>query len=443
MNPRDDLREIYMAAIESVNPSTALKNYLRREDDRLILSGGEGESVFQLTDYNRILVVGAGKATAPMASALEDILGDRISRGAIVVKYGHTHPLRIIELMEGAHPVPDEAGARGTVKLTEILEEAGEDDLVISLISGGGSALMPSPPDPVTLEDKMTTTDLLLKSGAGIHEMNAVRKHLSRTKGGNCARLAYPATVINCMISDVVGDAMDVIASGPFVPDTSTFKDVEKIIRNYGLREKVPDGVIKRIEEGIQGKHHENPRSGDPVFEKVYNRIIASNIIACRAAANRADELGYTPCILSSMIQGDTAAAARFHSEIALEVKTNGHPVTPPGCLISGGETTVVVKGNGKGGRNTEFALHAARYLKGEKGILAASVGTDGNDGPTDAAGALADETTLFKAKEKGLDPEKFAVSNDSYTFFSSLDDLIMTGPTNTNVMDIRIFIML
>ncbi len=442
MNPRDDIKEIYTAAIDSVNPSTALKNYLRRKDNLLILAGEKKETIFNLKNYNRILVVGAGKATAPMASALEEILGDRINMGGVVVKYGHTHPLNIIELMEGAHPVPDEAGAQGTARLIEILEDAKENDLVISLISGGGSALMPSPPDPITLEDKMTTTDLLLKSGAGIHEMNAVRKHLSRTKGGNCARLACPATVINCMISDVVGDAMDVIASGPFVPDTSSFKDVDEIIQDFGLQESIPEQVKKRIKEGIDGKHPENPRSGDTVFEKVHNRIIASNIIACRAAAKKANELGYSSCILSSLIQGDTAAAARFHAEIAMDSRGNGHPVAPPGCIISGGETTVVVNGNGKGGRNTEFALHAALHLKGVNGIFAASIGTDGNDGPTDAAGALADETTLERAKEKGLDPKKYAADNDSYTFFSALDDLIMTGPTNTNVMDIRIFIM-
>jgi len=443
MSPREDLTAIYTSAIEAVDPFRAVANSLIRKGEELLLK--QGEKILascDLGDFERVLVVGAGKATAPMARAVEEILGDRIDRGVVSVKYGYTTELEIIKIHEGAHPVPDAAGNHAAAEIVEILESAGEKDLVISLISGGGSALLPLPPASISLEEKQETTDLLLKSGAAIHEINAVRKHLSRVKGGNLARAAWPARVLNLMISDVVGDAMDVIASGPFVPDSSSFREAAGILERYHISEKVSGSVMSHLRTGAEGKIEENPSKGNRYFEKVTNAVIASNIIALRAAAETADSLGYNSCILSSLIEGDTAETAFWHSRIGEEVFASGNPVPPPACIISGGETTVIVTGNGLGGRNMEFALQGAVHIRGKDDILMASVGTDGSDGPTDAAGAVTDGSTIARAEDLGLSIEEYTRNNDSYNFFKQLGDLIITGPTNTNVMDIRIVLV-
>jgi len=443
MSPRDDLTTIYSAAIRAVDPFEAVTNSLSLKGDVLTLRQGEEILAEEnLSIYERVLVVGAGKATAPMALAVEDILEDRISRGAVSVKYGYIAELKKIAIHEAAHPVPDAAGAEAAGEIVHILEDAGEKDLVISLISGGGSALLPLPPSSISLEEKQKTTDLLLKSGASIHEINAVRKHLSQVKGGNLARAAHPARVLNLMISDVVGDAMDVIASGPFVADSSTFIEAAGILEKYHLTKDVPSSVTAYIQRGVEKEVEENPSEGSVEFDRVTNAIIASNIIALEAAADAAEELGYNTCILSSLIEGDTAEAAFWHSRIADEVRATGNPVEAPGCIISGGETTVIVTGNGLGGRNMEFALQAAPYIRGKEGILMASIGTDGSDGPTDAAGAVADGTTVSRGEDLGVFIDDYIRSNDSYHYFQQLDDLIITGPTNTNVMDVRIVIV-
>jgi glycerate 2-kinase len=440
---REDLREIYTAAISSVNPEMAIKNHVKLDRGKLILfSGGTQFKAFQLEGYKSIFVVGSGKATAPMASAIEEILGDRISRGLITVKYGYLEDLSSIEIVEASHPIPDMNGVTGAQRIMDIIHEAGEDDLVISLISGGGSALMPLPPDTISLEEKGKTTDLLLKSGATIHELNSVRKHLSLVKGGNLARAAYPATVINLMISDVVGDDMDVIASGPFVPDKSTFNSAMEILKRYDLINKIPETVLKHIKDGIDGKIEETPKQESRIFNKVTNLIIASNIIALQAAQEEAEKRGYNSIILSSLFEGETRDVAYFHAAIAKEVLASSNPVERPACIISGGETTVTVRGEGLGGRNMEFAMHAAVFIDGYDHVIMASIGTDGTDGPTDAAGAVADGTTIRNAGEKGLNITEYIRNNDSYHFFKEIDDLIITGPTNTNVMDIRIIMV-
>lgn len=361
MSPRDDLKKIYTAAIDAVDPYHAVVNSLTREGDRLILKqGGSILADCDLNSFERVIVVGAGKATAPMARAAEEILKERLSRGCITVKYGYTDDLAEIEIREGAHPIPDESGQKAALEIIKILEGAGEKDLVISLISGGGSALLPLPPEPITLEEKQKTTDLLLKSGASIHEINCVRKHLSRIKGGNLARAAYPARVLNLMISDVVGDVMNVIASGPFVADSSTFGEAMEILNRHGIAEAVPAAVLQHLQSGIEGRIKENPMKGNKVFEKVTNAVVASNIIALKAAAKEAKKIGYNTCILSSLIEGDTEETAFWHSRIAEEVLASGNPVTPPACIISGGETTVIVTGSGLGGGtwNLPFRLY-------------------------------------------------------------------------------------
>ncbi len=438
IDPRKDLHEILRAALDAVDPAGAVRRCLRVKSDRIFLEQDGGEREFAPGPGGRIFAVGCGKASAPMAAAVEEMLGDRISGGCIVVKYGHGTPLERVELVEAAHPVPDEAGMRGAARLREILESAGENDLVISLVSGGGSALAPLPAGGISLEDKRAATDLLLACGASIHEINTVRKHLSMVKGGGLARAAFPATVINLMVSDVVGDDMDVIASGPFVPDRSTFAGAASVLEKYSLADRVPAPVRERFAGGARGEIGETPKPGDPAFDRVFNRIVASNYTALAAARDAADRLGYRAVILSSMITGDTGEAAAMHAAVAREIAASGNPVAPPACVLSGGETTVVVRGGGLGGRNMEFALHAARALDGVRGAFAAGVGSDGTDGPTDAAGAIADWRTAARARERGLDIEDYASRNDSYRFFEALGDLVKTGPTRTNVMDIR-----
>ena len=437
---RDDIKAIYTHAIAAVDPYSAVCQFFKRKGNKIIIKG-DSNLVIDCDTIDAIYVVGAGKATARMAKAVEDIIGERIVEGIVVVKYGYREDLQYIQQLEAGHPVPDDNGLKASQKIIDVLGKAGERDLIISCISGGGSALLPYPVEPITLAQKQDLTQKLLKSGASIKELNMVRKHVSRTKGGNLALAAYPATVINIMISDVVGDDMDIIASGPFVCDTSTYADALAILEKYKLTGTIAHAIIEHIEKGAHGEIPETPKD-ENIFKNVHNIIVASNSIACLAAYKKASELGYTPLFLSSMIEGDTGEAACFHGAIAHEIIKTGNPVQKPACIISGGETTVVVKGSGLGGRNMEFAMVMATLIENTS-IVAASVGTDGTDGPTDAAGAIADGYTLSKAERMGLDINDYMNNNDSYHFFERLGDLIKTGPTNTNVMDIRIILVI
>ena len=326
--------------------------------------------------------------------------------------------------------------------MLRLLHDLDEESLVICLFSGGGSALMPAPGQEVTLEEKQRTTQLLLECGASIDEINAVRKHLSTVKGGLLARRAQPATVISLLMSDVIGDRLDTIASGPIYPDPTRFEDCLEIAARFGLRTRLPAAVSAHLEAGARGDKAETPAAGDPCFSRTLNHIVGNNALALSAAAKRARELGYEPLVLSSRIAGETVEAARFHVAIAEEVALSGQPVAPPACLISGGETTVVVTGPGKGGRNQEFALAGAVHLADSDRITLLSGGTDGTDGPTDAAGAVCDGATLERARALGLDAAGHLAANDSYSFFSALDDLVVTGPTGTNVMDLRLLLV-
>lgn len=432
---RKDAESVFQAGLEAVNPIQEVKKHVTLQDNKLIV----GEQTYDLADYDGVYVIGTGKASAAMAQAVEQLLGERLKEGVVNVKYGHTFPVSRIKVNEAGHPVPDEAGFHGTQDIIQLLEKTGDNDLVLCLISGGGSALLPYPAEGLTLEDKQKVTQCLLEVGACIHEINALRKHISQVKGGRLAKIASPSTLVSLILSDVIGDDLDTIASGPTVPDESIFADCLKIIEKYDMRGKIPSSVVELLEKGARGEVEETPKSGDPAFQKTQNLIISSNIHAIQAAKRKADELGYNSLILSTFVEGETKETARVHAAVAKEILKTGNPVPRPACVISGGETTVTIRGKGLGGRNQEFVLAAAIDIDGLENVIVLSVGTDGTDGPTDAAGAVADGSTVSRAGEMGMDAEHFLRENDSYHFFKPLEDLIITGPTHTNVMDLRL----
>ncbi len=433
---RQKARAIIDASLDAVNPALAVERAVKINGSTLLVAGRS----FDLNGFKRIICVGAGKAGQPMTAALEGLLGGRLAAGKVVVKDGHGGPTSVVEIMEASHPVPDERGVAAGKAIAELLTaNAGPDTLVFCLLSGGGSALMPSPAEGVSLADKQQVTKLLLASGADIGEINAIRKHLSQLKGGNLARLAGESTLITLIISDVVGDHLDVIASGPTVPDTSTWPDCKRIMNRYGIWDKAPEGVRKRVQAGLDGRIPDTPKPGEDVLDRAVNLIIASNRQAVDAAASAAEAQGLTPMVLSTTIEGETKDIARMHVAIAREVLASGQPLASPCCLLSGGETTVQLGGaDGLGGRNQEFALAAALDLAGLDGVLALSLGTDGTDGPTDAAGAWADGQTVKRAVAAGMSTLDFMARHDAYHYFQALDDLLITGPTRTNVMDVR-----
>jgi len=377
-----------------------------------------------------------------MAAAAEEILGDRIEAGAINTKYGHALDLNRIETFSAGHPVPDEAGVAGTQRQLELVQDLDPNALVICLFSGGGSALLPAPAPGLTLAEKQDTTRLLLACGATIDEINALRKHLSAVKGGLLARAAAPARVLGLMLSDVIGDPLDTIASGPTHPDSTTFSDCLELVDRYNLRRELPGQVRQRLEDGSQGQIPETPKLSDPCFAQTENLVIGNSTMAIAAATERARTLGYEVLVLTSRLQGEAREAAAALASIAQEVATANRPIARPACIIAGGETTVTLRGDGKGGRNQELALAAALHLDGWSTITLLSGGTDGTDGPTDAAGALVDGKTLTRARAQDLEARTFLDRNDSYSFFKTLNDLVVTGPTGTNVMDLQIILI-
>ncbi len=428
---------IFLKALDSVRPLTVVKGYL-----------GKVRSYYSMKGFNGILVIGFGKAACQMAEAVEAEFKEELKPGGLVVtKYGHTgsqkSALTKIKVYEAGHPIPDENGIRATENIIKVLKEADGKTLVVCLVSGGGSALFVSPCDGITLKEKQMVTDLLLKAGADITELNSVRKHLSRVKGGRLAEIACPSEMISLMISDVIGDSLDVIASGPTAPDSSTYRDALDVLDKYGLAEKTPVPVMELLKRGAQGSIPDTPKKGDPLFQNVQNIIIGSNRIATEAAKREAASLGCKTEVLSTEIKGEARDVGAWLAEKAKDVRL--HPLRGPerlNCLISGGETTVQVKGKGKGGRNTELALSFAMAIEGAEGITLLSAGTDGNDGPTDAAGAIVDGQTIAKAKDLGMDPQDYLDNNDSYNFFRKIDALLITGPTGTNVMDLQIIVI-
>jgi glycerate 2-kinase len=392
--------------------------------------------------HGRVLVVGAGKASGAMAAAVEETWGARIVDGVVAVKDGYLAPTRRIRLVEAGHPVPDERGAAAARGILALAESATGEDLVLVLVSGGGSALTPAPGAPITLADKQAMTRLLLAAGATINQLNAVRKHCSLLKGGQLARAAAPAPVEALLLSDVIGDPLDVIASGPTTPDVSTFAEALAILDCFGLREQAPRTIVERLERGARGELPETPKPGDPIFERVRNTVIGNNALVVEAAAARARALGLNAHVLTRALEGEAQEAARRFIEMAREIKAGRGPIAAPGCLIAGGETTVTVRGNGKGGRCQEFALAAALAIDGLEDIVVLAAGTDGTDGPTDAAGAIADGQSDARARAQGLDPAARLADNDSYPLFASLGDLVVTGPTNTNLLDLYLLVV-
>jgi len=439
MNLRDDAITIFRAALTAADPRGAIHRTMHCEGNRLRIQ----EREYDLAHVRRVFVIGFGKAGATMAQAVEETLGvPRIERGVVIVKYGHSAPLAKIELCEAGHPLLDENSLRGTQKILALLNQATPDDLIVCLISGGGSALLELPAAGISLNDYRAATDVLLRAGATINELNTVRKHLSQVKGGQLARRANGAQIISLILSDVIGSPLDTIASGPTAPDATTFADALAIIERYNLRAQMPASIVQHLERGAQNKIADTPKADDEIFARVQNVIIADNAIACNAAVNQARALGYHTLLLSTFIQGEAREVAKVFAAIAKEIAATDRPIARPACVIAGGETTVTVRGNGKGGRNQELVLAAAIEIAGMHKVLVLSGGTDGTDGPTDAAGAIADGTTLPRANERGMEARIFLSSNDAYHFFAPLGDLLITGPTGTNVNDVMVMLV-
>jgi hydroxypyruvate reductase len=379
----------------------------------------------------RTIVIGAGKAAAAMAAAVERNWPGPLS-GLVVTRYGHGAPTQRIEVVEAAHPVPDAAGRAAAGRILEMVSGLTADDLVICLISGGGSSLLAMPAPGITLEDKQAVAKALLKSGADIAEMNCVRKHLSAIKGGQLAVAAYPARIVTLMVSDVPNDDPSVIASGPTLPDPTSFADARAVLSRYGIE---PPASVREHLERAQG---ETPKAGDPRLAGTVSTMIAKPQDALDAAAEVARSHGYTPIILGDSIEGEAREVAKVHAGIARQIALRGQPTPAPAVILSGGETTVTVRGKGRGGRNVEFLLGLAVALDGLPGVSAIACDTDGIDGTEDNAGAILRPDTLRRAAEQGLNARAFLENNDGYTFFGSLSDLVITGPTRTNVNDLR-----
>jgi glycerate 2-kinase len=425
-------------ALSAVDPKQIIRSKLSLKNSRLHTDGLS----FDLKEFKNIYVIGGGKASGPMAEALEQILDKRITSGIVNVPHGSNSTTNIVKLHGANHPIPDEAGVKGTRRMLEIAKQAEDDDLVICLISGGGSSLMPLPRGAVSLIDKKRMTDRLLKCGATINEINTVRKHISDFKGGWLAKKAYPATVLNLILSDVVGDPLDFIASGPTVPDSTTFSDAVEVLKKHNLWTEAPTSIKRVLSDGQKGLIPENPKAHDIAFKKVHNVVVGNNRFSSLAACEYLKSKGLNTLLLTATLEGEARQVGAMLASVAQEVIASGNPVPRPAGIVAGGETTVTVTGKGLGGRNQEITLAAALRLDGRNQVVVASLSTDGIDGPTDAAGAIADGRTLSRALKMGLAPQKYLAENDSYHFFSKLDDLVFTGPTGTNVNDVSLIIV-
>jgi hydroxypyruvate reductase len=433
---RDAITAVQRSALAAVDPGQAIRHHLSCQNDQLKIA----DHCYELNRFGRVWIAGGGKAAVPMVAALVDILGDRLTGGVVVTKYGHSSnggPHASITLYEAGHPLPDQAGVTGAQHLAQIVNGADPEDLIICPISGGGSALLTLPAPGIELADLQALTDQLLRSGANINELNTVRKHLSQLKGGGLARMAAPVTVISLILSDVVGDPLDVIASGPTVPDPTTYADARAVLERYQLASTAPAPILSRLQRGLDGQLAETPKPDDPIFDRVQNVIVGSNRLAAEAALAQARDLGFNALLLSTFVEGEACEVARFAAALAKEIRRHGRPLAPPACIVWGGETTVTVRGDGIGGRNQELALAAALALDGWPDLALVALATDGTDGPTDAAGACVSGETADRARQRGLEPSAYLARNDSYHFFQQMGDLIITGPTQTNVNDL------
>jgi hydroxypyruvate reductase len=428
---------IFLHAVASVKPQPLIHRHVQVQGKQLVLTG----QVIDLSKVQRIYVVGAGKASAAMAAALEEKLPDAITDGVVITKAGHALPLEKIRVVEAGHPVPDQHGLDGTQCLLNLLEQTEAGDLVIVLLSGGGSALLIDLPDACTLSELQQFFTILLQCGADIREMNTIRKHLSCIKGGQLVKAARPASVYTLVLSDVIGDALDVIASGPTVPDPTTYPDAWQIIEKYRLSAVLPAAIRSHLQAGLRSERPETPKPGDPIFEQAFTQIIGSNAIALQAAATKAEALGFTTQILTSQLNGEAREVAGQLIQYAQQAAKDD-TLPKPCCLLWGGETTVTVRGDGKGGRNQELALAAALALEHIPNIVLLSAGTDGTDGPTDSAGAVVDRNTVSQARQLGLHARHFLDHHNAYPFFQAVGGHIHTGPTLTNVMDILVVLI-
>ncbi len=429
----EDLLACYRAALEAVDPAEAVRRVLRRQGTTLEAAGQR----YALAGKG-IRILAFGKGAGPMVLAAKEIFEGLPVDGVAIVPDGGAVPTRFVEVREAAHPIPDRRGVEGANRVAALAREATEDDLILCLISGGGSALLADPAPPVSLEEIQRLTQRLLRCGVPIQDLNAVRKHLAFLKGGQLARLAAPAPVLSLILSDVVGDDLGTIASGPTAPDPTTFADAVAVLEACGLWEKATPAVRARLEAGLDGAIPDTPKPGDPLFERVQNVLIGSARVAAEAAAQEARRRGYTPLILTTTLTGEAREVARACAAVVREVVRHGRPVPPPALLIWAGETTVTVRGSGKGGRNQELALAAALELEGlGERVALASLGTDGIDGPTDAAGGIVDGTTAERARRAGVDLRAALAANDSYTALGALGARVHVGPTGTNVGDL------
>jgi len=435
---REVARDVFKEALRAADPVEAVLRHFRLKEGVLHVGGVD----YFLNQFERIYVVGAGKASARMALALEQVLGERVTAGLVITKTGYGERLRRLEVREAGHPLPDEAGLRATDELIETAKRAGEHDLVLCLISGGGSALLVSPAGNITLAELNRATQVLLASGLPIAEVNTVRKHLSRVKGGRLAEWVYPASLATLILSDVIGDRLDVVASGPTVPDPTSFDDALAVLTRHNLLGQMPASIQELLEKGVKGEWKDTPGPDSEIFQRVQNIVVGSNTMSLEAAEYTARKKGMNPLILSTTVAGEAREIAQFYLALAREVRRKGRPVAAPACLIAGGEPTVTLRGRGKGGRSQELALAVALGLEEIPGTVFLAAGTDGADGPTDAAGAIAATDTLARSRERGLDPQGHLLNNDAYPLFQALNDLIITGPTGTNVMDVHLLLV-
>lgn len=452
---REEIFTILDSALTAVDPCRSVLNALKCEEQQLSVGQAENQQLYDLEKYDRIFVIGAGKAATPMVQAIETLLGDRIDRGLVVTKTDHGGPTQLVEVIEASHPVPDEFGVEAGNQILALAESATENDLIITLISGGGSALLVAPAVGLMLDDIQQMTDALLACGATINEINTLRKHCSAVKGGQLARAAAPADLITLVLSDVVGNPLDVIASGPTVPDSTTWRDAWDLVEKYDLVDKLPMAILGRIQAGLHGKVADTPAAGDPVFARCHTVIVGDNRIAAVAARAQAEMQGFNTLLLTTFLEGEAQEVAHFVVSLAKEIIETGQPLARPACLILGGETTVKLSEDpGLGGRNQQLALAAAlaleklnkeeqekldedelRHATGQ--VIVVSLATDGTDGPTDSAGGIVDTMTVQRGRERGLIAEHHLMMHDAYPFLDATNDLLVTGPTQTNVNDL------
>jgi hydroxypyruvate reductase len=429
---------LFKAGLRAVDPYGAMLRSISIEKGSLVA----GPYRYPFSRYRRIVAIGAGKASARMAQSLEHVLGESLESGLVVVKYGHGVPTKTVQIVEAGHPVPDQQGLAAARRLLDVAKALTEEDLLIVLLSGGASSLLPAPVNGLTLQDKQHATQLLLRSGATIQEMNTVRKHLSSLKGGQLAA-ATRAQVLTLLLSDVIGNDIGTIGSGPTAPDDTTFSEAWTIVRRYRLDRTISPSVRRHLLRGVQGRVPETPTSKSAVFKRVRHHMIGGNSAAVDAVSGAALTAGLRPMVIGSTLTGEAKEAAKVFGAMAREIADRARPLRRPCCLLAGGELTVSVTGKGKGGRAQEFALAAAGEIAGLKKIWIAGFATDGSDGPTDVAGAIVDGNTVAVAKGKGLDAAQALHQNDAYPFFQKAGGHIITGPTGTNVNDLYLLLAL